>query len=262
MFKKKQKRLLNILCKSSYIIKKNISLIFDDKSMQYKKKLKRQIYLNMMIFMKEFVFFNYYKSKVTVKTRGKYHIDAALEKRKGLIILFPHLGAGGLVISMLSEILNVEDTKINIIIGGMSNLENFQVKLYERLKKARINVISKKGASIRVYRALKKNEIVLIALDQKAGKREKSSTYVKFMGKNTTSIPSIITFKEYINTPILPSYTFRVNSFKHRIIFCREIDWNTELPTQAKLQHINCILSRIILKHPEQWLLWQSKRWG
>jgi KDO2-lipid IV(A) lauroyltransferase len=124
--------------------------------------------------------------------------------------------------------------------------------------------IYKKNAMISIIKALRKNKIVGLLIDQKAG--GKNSLKLKFFGLPADTINSVAMLKLKYNPLILPIFAIREKSGKYRIEIKEPVEYvaDEELNEDKKIEKIsqkhNDILEDVIREYPEQWF-WMHNRW-
>ncbi len=124
--------------------------------------------------------------------------------------------------------------------------------------------IYKKSALLGIIKALKKNQIVGLLFDQKAGGR--NSVKVNFFGIPADTTKSIAKMKLKLNPKIIPIFFPRNKNGKYTPIIYEPVEYTAdeesdkEIKIQKMTQRYNDILEEVIREYPEQWF-WMHNRW-
>jgi Kdo2-lipid IVA lauroyltransferase/acyltransferase len=191
-----------------------------------------------------------------VEIEGVENFRKAHEKGAGVIILMGHCGNWELTALALS----VRVTKLKAVARALDN--PFLNKLVERTREKFGNkVIYKRGALRKILTSLRKNEAVVILMDQSVISSE--GVIAEFLGKKdyTLKTPALIAMKT--GCSVVPVFIKRVNG-GHRITIGEEIDLDrTEISDQAV--HRNTVrlsgyIEEYVRQNPSEWL-WIHRRW-
>ncbi len=242
------------------IVIKNLRLAFGtEKSEEELHRIARACYRHMGKSLMEFIrlpgMSREYLLHIT-RVQGVEHIQAALERGKGVILLTAHLGNWELV-------------------GGRLALEGFPVNVIARAQRdtTLTDYISRTRESIglRVYHrensvkacllALRNNEIVAMLLDQNAGD---DGVFVDFFGHQASSAAGAAVFALRTDAAVLPAFAVRRPDDTHAMIvdppvpLVRTDDQKQDIVTNtARYQKI---IEEKVRAYPEQWF-WLHKRW-
>ncbi|MDH7569580.1 MAG: lysophospholipid acyltransferase family protein [Armatimonadota bacterium] len=186
---------------------------------------------------------------------GVEHLDAALARGKGAILVTAHFGSwelGGGLLGVLGYPVNVIARDAN---------DGFTRKVINRARESKgVRVLGRSDLP-RMLRALKNNEILAILPDQHA---VEGAVRVPFLGRpaQTPSGPALLSLRT--GAPILPVFSYRQPD-DH--IYCRVLPPLQYTPTGNRdtdvvelTRLMNEAIGREILAHPEQWL-WLHRRW-
>jgi KDO2-lipid IV(A) lauroyltransferase len=151
----------------------------------------------------------------TVSIRGIEYLNAALEKGNGVIIQLAHFGSFMTILPALS----FRGYKINQIVGE-PDLSRFALrwvygaKVREN-KALSINFIHVHQSVRPVIRALKRNELVAMALDGRDGK---DWVQVPFLGKTANLAPGSVRIAAMTGASILPVFIIRKPGDKQMLV--------------------------------------------
>jgi len=124
--------------------------------------------------------------------------------------------------------------------------------------------IYKKSALLGIIKALKKNQIVGLLFDQKAGGQ--NSVKVNFFGIPADTTKSIAEMKLKLNPKIIPIFFPRNKNGKYTPIIYKPVEYTAdeesdkEIKIQKMTQRYNDILEEVTREYPEQWF-WMHNRW-
>lgn len=205
----------------------------------------------------ELPFYTREKAEKNFEIEGIEHLERARAQGRGVCLLTLHLGNGDLAIGALS------------LIGIPMYLisKEFKLKWLNNLwfgMRARLGTkfIPPRNSSYAVLKALKKQGVVVFVLDQFTGPPIGVKT--RFFGHETGTGLGLATIAQRSNCPVIPVYTFRMESGKHLIRFEPEIplsqDSDNDQALKSTTQAYNDRLEDYVKKCPEQWM-WIHKRW-
>lgn len=187
---------------------------------------------------------------------GREHIDAALDKGKGAILLTAHLGNWEMVGSRIAA----EGYPLNVIARAQRDS-----RITEYLQRTRevagMRVFHREQAVRRSLRALRRNQLVGILLDQNAGE---DGVFVDFFGHAASAAPGAAAFALRTGAAVLPTFGWRNADDTHTI----QISAPVPLVRTGELQQdivantarYTKIIEEAIRAHPGQWF-WLHKRW-
>lgn len=224
-------------------------------------KMTREVYRHLGTAMAE-VFWMFrrlnaenWRQYVTVE--GREHLDGALAKGKGVIIVAAHLGnwelAGCMLALMGYPIYSVARTIENPLVHRW-------VSTWRAVHGQRI--LDKEGALKGMVAALKNNGLVGILADQNAGT---SGIFVDFFGIKASTTPSPAALAIKYGSPIIPLYVYRKSAGpKYLLGFEPELAVNAsgyvEESIRAITQQVTSKLEEFIRRCPHQWA-WLHNRW-
>jgi KDO2-lipid IV(A) lauroyltransferase len=200
-----------------------------------------------------------------VRIGGLQHLDNALQKGNGVILLHTHFGNP----QMLIVALGYSGYSVHQIAGNpVDDLEHFlqrpMTKIEARSAKQRLECESTLPAkfiyvsqSLRgAFKCLQSNEILAIALD--GGKDEKNRCYVDFLGKTAFFSGGAIKLALKTNAEVLPAFVKRDGSYRHRLIIEPPLEINlkddSEENIRGSVQKYARILEKYVQGYPCHYL--------
>lgn len=183
---------------------------------------------------------------------GLEHLDKALAKDEGIVIVTGHLGnwerAGAMAFHRGFELYAVQrDANSGFVNRWMT----------EQRKKSGLNILSRGNAIRSILKLLHEKKAVTMLVDQNC-----SEVFVPFFGLPTGTVtgPALIHLRT--GAPLIPAFCMKTgpNSFKAHIYPELTPDPAYEDPRVGLTAAMNAALEDIIRKYPEQWL-WFHDRW-
>jgi len=189
---------------------------------------------------------------------GREHVEAALKKNQGVIILSLHMGNWEALAAASGKYVAPVDAPVKKV--GSKGVNRFVVSTRARY---RINCITRKkkgDAMLGIVKGLKENHMIGFMLDQ-ARPGEPRLPFFDTPAKTNTSLAAIW---NKLQVPILPGYTIRLSPNRHRVVYLQELKLQNG-PTKEEEILKNTLtfsasLEGIIRKHPEQYF-WFHDRW-
>ncbi len=183
---------------------------------------------------------------------GLEHIDRALGRGRGVILLLNHFGSFLLPL----PVLGFKGDRVNQVTGKVLS-RNTLADLIWRLRKREadrlpIQFIGVASFLRPVYDALRKGEIVAIAFDGREGKRW---IPVKFIERTALFSPGPMNLARKTGAAIIPTFVVRRPDDRHRIIFMKEFDLTQTSDAEEALtidtKRYAAILEDYVLRHPD-----------
>jgi len=196
--------------------------------------------------------------KTLVRFEGTEHLDHALSQGKGVIALSAHLGNFPLMGARLAKegypssfvTRDPENPKIAKAITSLRDAVGLETIPDE----PRMACVS------RCFKALKKNRILLLQIDQNAPITE---VWVDFFGYLVPTFKGPVLFSMRTGAPILPMFMKRNSNNLHQITihppFVLNITGNAEQDITSNTARLTKIIEAAIREYPEQWL-WIYRR--
>lgn len=185
---------------------------------------------------------------------GISHLDAALTKGKGILLVVSHVGSW----EYLAFLSYFREYHLSVVVKTLKNdlvdciMNKFREKTF-------LHPIPKRESARKILYEIHRNHIVAILIDQWAGDE---GIRTEFFGSetSTTSIPARLA--EKTGCALIPAYCLRKEGGRYEIHIEAPLDWDAQDPhwEHGVTQKLNQRLERQILENPEQWL-WGHRRW-
>lgn len=250
------------------IVRQNIELVFQKAlSKGEKKHLALAFYSHLVMIIKEvFLLFSFQsisQLERKVEIRGTEYLLRAAELQKGVLILTGHLGSWEF--APVIGLRNIPGFKgqFHVLRKKIKNklLENL---LFQRNYSNGLEVIPKKGALRKIYRALAANHAVIFPMDQHSSIENKQGIAVEFFTKKAGTYRSLAALAHRTGAPVVPLTCYRLKDHRHVLEFYPSLEWQQYSIPEEAIYHntrlYNEVLGKLILTHPEQWL-WSHRRW-
>ncbi|MFZ2603765.1 MAG: lysophospholipid acyltransferase family protein [Candidatus Omnitrophota bacterium] len=197
--------------------------------------------------------------KQCIGFENKKHLDAALARGKGVILVSAHFGNFPLLLSRLSQ----EGYNISGIMRPMRDARVEKIFLQKR-EKYHVKTIYSQPRNVcveRTIRALRNNEIVFIHIDQNFGT---GGVFVNFFGRQAATATGPIIFAQRTQASLLPCFILRQKNNHHKIVFEPPLDLKEgKSPKETVLiniQRLTDIIESYIRRYPAEWS-WIHRRW-
>jgi len=183
--------------------------------------------------------------------QGQEHLEAALARKKGVILASAHFGNVDLI-AQVPMLLGLP------IMGPAQHVRPERLFRYtQRLRQSHgVRIIPADGVLLEMYRALRRNEIVGLPCDRGIAD---NSRMLEFFGKPALLADGPVRLALRTGAAIVPGFAYRNpdNTFLARIEPELELARTGDLESDvaAGMRQIIEILERVISQHPEQWLV-------
>lgn len=186
----------------------------------------------------------------------RHHMDAALAKGRGAIIVIGHLGnweLGGLLLPAAGHPLNsiarpIENPWLDRYWNGLRKLTGQKV-------------VSRESAVLEMVRVFKRNEILVILADLDA---RDSGVFLPFLGQPASTTRSPAVFAMRYGAPIVPMEIWRGDDGVHHYRYSEPIAvgayGSNDEGVADIMTKVNARLGEFIRRHPTQWM-WLHGRW-
>jgi KDO2-lipid IV(A) lauroyltransferase len=216
----------------------------------YRANLKN-IGMNMMEVARCVDFKNgYLKNLVTLE--GKEYLDNALAQKKGVICLTAHIGNFPLMCTRLVK----EGYPVSLVARNPENPE-ITAALASIMKTIGMEAIPDKPRRTCVSRslkALKKNRVLLLQIDQNAPRTE---SWVDFFGYLVPTFNGPVVLSLRTGAPILPMFIIRNSTHLHTASiyppFELAITGDIEKDITTNIARLTKLTEAAIREHPDQW---------
>jgi KDO2-lipid IV(A) lauroyltransferase len=186
------------------------------------------------------------------------HLEHALAKKKGAIVLGPHMGMWEHAAAAFGQRFDTAATLYN-------PLKNPYVDGYVIRTRGlgKIKLISSKNGLRQLYQSLKKGAMVCLLFDQNAGR---DGLPVPFFGKIASTYTAPAAFALKTGCAIVPAYTIKEPGFRrNRMIIGEQFPLiqtgDVEKDIIANTRQYNAFIEDLVQRHPEQWFGWLHRRW-
>ena len=191
-----------------------------------------------------------------VRPEGFEHLDRALAKGRGVIVIAGHLGNWELLAAYLAS----RGYPLNVVGRRLHDprLDQALVRLRERWG---VRNIARGRDTRDVLRALRRGEMVGLLIDQDT---KVSGVFVDFFGRAayTPVGPAVLATK--LGAPVISTVIHRARDGTHRVQVGAEIDLsltgNVDQDLRTNTERCSKVLERHIRQHPAQWV-WMHDRW-
>jgi KDO2-lipid IV(A) lauroyltransferase len=219
----------------------------------------RRMFCNVLLTMLEVFYLPHISAENVdqfVTCEGLHHLDDALKKGKGAIILTAHFGNWELCALTLAmkgyPMIGLAKPQPNAGITAL--LTEFRTRFGGRL--------FYKGAALRqVMQALQENEFVYMVSDQDGGK---DGIFIDFLNKPASTPAGPAAFARRCSAPVIPVFMRRVGR-KHILVIEPPLELQETEDIKADIrENLVVITKRVedqVRRYPDQWL-WFQKRWN
>ncbi len=242
------------------IVRTNLRLAFPEWSPKKIRGTSKRIFQNIGATVVEILqLASYSKQDVIARTRlvGEDHLQRALAENKGLIVVSAHLGNWELGMQYGACLLD------RPILGVAKKIQPQVINQWLHKLRTRFgtSIIYKKGALPDMRQALRRDEVVLLLVDQS---RRKEGVDVNFFGHRVPATPAAAFLGLRCKSPVLPIFCIREASGQLTIHVEEPIvtksSGDLRADVQANTQLITDAVEQMIRRYPEQWF-WVHKRW-
>ncbi|MBW6515263.1 MAG: lysophospholipid acyltransferase family protein [Candidatus Cloacimonetes bacterium] len=235
------------------VVQEQLQISFPEKEETEIKVLTRQIYKNLAFTSLEM----FAKQKLdNIEVEGWDNILNALKLKRGLIIVTGHIGNWELAGRYIAH----QKLTINVVIKRLRN-RYFNDYVNRTRERDGIKIIYKTKTMRTVLTALKNNEIVVLLIDQDAGKE---GVILPFLNREASVFTGFARLAERYDTPMITGIALRDSDDKNRFVFEQHLlpsEFNQEEDKIMKITaYFHARLEDYIMKHPEQWF-WVHRRW-
>lgn len=242
------------------VVDENIQKVFPEWSHERRRALARVSINNMgrtVVEYAELAFLNKQRAQALTRIHGEHHLQEALKKGRGVLLLTLHMGNGDLCACCLAQL----GYPMGII------TKEFKLKWLHEMwfglrQKLGVELIPPRHSGYMILKALKRNVILGFVLDQFTGPPIGVKT--TFFGIETGTALGLALMAERSGAAVVPTYCLR-DEEGHAVVHFEKPQWvevgeNRDKDLQAATQEFNHILERFVRNHPEQWM-WVHKRW-
>ncbi|MEK6727107.1 MAG: lysophospholipid acyltransferase family protein [Candidatus Omnitrophota bacterium] len=197
--------------------------------------------------------------KKRIHLMNKEHLDEALVKGNGVILISAHFGNFPLLLAKLS----LEGYKASGIMRPMRD-ERVEKIFVKKRQKYNVKTIYSQPRSVcveMVIRTLRNNEVVFIPIDQNFGT---GGVFVDFFGQKAATATGPVVLAQRTKAALLPCFIIRQPDDTHRIVFEPQLELEEGKTPQEtvliNIQRLTNIIESYIRKYPAEWG-WIHRRW-
>lgn len=190
-----------------------------------------------------------------IKIEGEEYLKKTYEEERGIILFTGHFGNW----ELLGLYLCVLGYPVNALARERSN-ELIAKEIWNIRESRGGRVFDYKKEIRNAFKALLKNELLLVLADQEAGS---NGQFVQFFHKLAWTPPGPVELAAKTDSVIIPIYLTREDRGKYKLHIEAPLEVPKGASTTAKqkaLQKLTFSLERKILEYPKQWL-WLHDRW-
>jgi KDO2-lipid IV(A) lauroyltransferase len=192
-----------------------------------------------------------------VKVEGVEHLNSAMARGRGVLILTAHFGNWELLAA--SHVLTA--FPLSVVARPLDHpaLDRLVARFRAR---SRAELINKHRALSEILSALRRQRMVGILLDQNASRRE--GVFVPFFGIPASTSKGLALLALKTGAPVVPIFIRREPDGRHRVIVDPAVPLSPTGDRDRDLVEATAAFTRIIEANvrqwPEQWL-WIHRRW-
>lgn len=192
---------------------------------------------------------------------GINHLNTALERGKGVILLTAHFGAKqflqvalglqGYTLNQINFHMNAEE--LTYIQKHISQRQRMNIE-----KQLPLNFIQAKGFMRPVFNCLKKNEVLIIAGDGIGLRRHMDMTYspFEFFRKKMLFPTNAAVLAERTGALIIPVFAIREKT-RHRIVFKPPLKCHNGNNAELIKEYVQ-LLEKYVRQYPFLWEFWEE----
>ncbi|MGI8970177.1 MAG: lysophospholipid acyltransferase family protein [Dehalococcoidia bacterium] len=191
-----------------------------------------------------------------VQEKGLAHLEAAFSVGRGVILISAHYGnwelaaarivRAGYAVNVVAR--DADDAETNALLHGIRHAAGYQV-------------IPRQNAARGVLACLRRNEVVVILMDQNTTQGE---VYVDFFGHPAATTPGPAVLARRTGAPLVPGFIRRLGDGTYIGELLEPLEWEAtddpERDVQEITQRLTATIEAWIREEPEQWL-WVHNRW-
>jgi KDO2-lipid IV(A) lauroyltransferase len=191
-----------------------------------------------------------------VALTGREHLDAALARGKGAVLVGCHFGNWEILATLATmgyPLTFLVGEQHNILVDGLMN------RLRARFG---VEIIPITGSLTGVFRALRRDRLVALLSDQDAGK---NGVFVDFLGLPASTPFGPARFAASAGAALIPWVVVRRQGGRHEIVVCPAVepppeDVSEDEAVRRLTQGYTRAFEEYVRAHPEQYF-WMHRRW-
>jgi len=238
----------------------NLQLAYGDKvSPAFRKKIISNLFQMLGEAAIESIIFKRKDIAANIHIRGWEHLENALKRGKGVILIAPHLGMWELA----SYVFGARLENASTVYKSLKNplVDRYLIKNREKI--AHLDLIPSKNGLKQVLRKLRRGKMVVMLFDQNAGR---NGLPVKFFGKTAYTYSAPAVFAQKTGCAVIPGHIVKEDAHRtHTMVLDRPIPLidtgDKEKDIWANTQQYTDYIETIVRQYPEQWFGWIHRRW-
>lgn len=191
---------------------------------------------------------------------GREHLDAALAKGRGVLVLALHSGNWEFGLAMAAAFGYDMEVVVKEVKGALGRHAVHRIHDTHRVR-----TIPRENSIFRILRQLRRRGVIGFVIDQNMTADE--GVFVDFFGKPACTMPGLAVLARRHGTPVVPIQFFRdADGIRQHAECFPEIPWEEVAggDGDAAVLHNTARYTKfteeMIRRHPDQWL-WIHKRW-
>jgi KDO2-lipid IV(A) lauroyltransferase len=245
------------------IARESLEIAFGkEKSPEEIDSIARQCFRNFGLGMIEMVYFMSHPKQVLqrVSCEGLEHLDQALKKGNGVVVVTAHFGNFPLMMLFMaaqgypvhSIIRPARDEKMNA----------FLHRKRDELGVKTVYAMPRKTCVTQSINALRQNEILFVPMDQNFGSGK--GVFVDFFGQKAATATGPVIFSLRTQAPVIPMFILRQEGNRHKIIIEKPISIkkgaDEDATVKENIAKITQLIEQYIRRYPHEWG-WMHRRW-
>lgn len=205
-------------------------------------------------------------SRYPVKARGKFviqgreHLDEALKKGRGAMMVTAHFGNFPIMMLALAQL----GYKTNVIMRSARDekIADYVLQVMDRVGVHTIYTHPRRACVQESIRVLRNNELLFVLLDQNFGSQ--GNVFVNFFGRKAATAPGPIILAQRTGAPILMAFSLMPEDGAQSVVIEPELSLvmgkDEEETTQINVARVTEVIERYIRAYPHEWG-WMHRRW-
>ena len=241
----------------------NLTLVYGDKLGPHEKKhLAREAFRNFGRGVFECMAYAYKTSeerKALVEVEGKQHLDAALQRGKGVIAVSAHFGN----FMVLGPRLADEGYDVHLVVKAARDhhVEAIWQKLRQGMGIETIHVRPRMVCTKKCLQALRRNGLLILLADQHYGR---GGIRANFLGHPCAVAPGAASLALATGATVLPMFMIRDSDARQRLSISPPLDLaaspDKRAAIAANVQRLTDAIGEAVMQHPDHWS-WMHRRW-
>jgi len=238
----------------------NLRLAFPDESERERLFLSKKVARALIVNAFQIVWMMGHRlmMRELIEIEGLKHIENALKRGNGVILLGAHFG--NFILQCLR--LGSESFTFSTIVN-LPKADRLSVIITERANEMGLNIIPRRqawAATRETLERLKNNEVVCVIADEEA---RKGGVFVDFFGHQVPTLkgPALMAIRS--GAVVLPTFIHRLDGARQRIVIEPPVEIpRADAPDAVEMATaiMTKIIEDVVRKHPEEWS-WITHRW-